>query len=136
MWGYNALVLLVVAGLVLRTLAAVGNMDPGFDFRHLVGSHLSTSSTDLNPGEREQWFHDVADQIALEPLLAFDPEALYQTVVKHDISMCGFIPATAMLAYSRALDAGSPDLVGYATSGDAFGDRSRVVGYAGVVVSA
>jgi AmmeMemoRadiSam system protein B len=77
------------------------------------------------------------DRMALEPLLGFDPGALYRTVRAHDISMCGFIPATAMLAYARAAGAtAAPELVAYATSGDAFGDRDRVVGYAGVVVPA
>lgn len=74
------------------------------------------------------------DRMALEPLLAFDPGGLYRTVRTHDISMCGFIPATAMLAYARTLPSKAPSLVGYATSGDAFGDTSRVVGYAGVVL--
>jgi MEMO1 family protein len=74
------------------------------------------------------------DQTALAPLLAFDPEGLYRTVIDHDISMCGFIPATAMLAYARQAGAGRPELVAYATSADAFGDKSRVVGYAGVVL--
>jgi MEMO1 family protein len=74
------------------------------------------------------------DEQALEPLLAGDPGRLYRTVVDNDISMCGFIPATVMLAYARAAGAPAPELVGYATSGDAFGDRSRVVGYAGVVI--
>lgn len=74
------------------------------------------------------------DHQALEPLLAYDPAGLYRTVVDQDISMCGFIPATAMLAYARAVDAPAPELVGYATSGDAFGDRDRVVGYAGVII--
>ena len=77
----------------------------------------------------------VVDRAALEPLLAFDAAALYRTVVDQDISMCGFIPATAMLAYARAAGStAAPELVAYATSGDASGDRSRVVGYAGVLV--
>lgn len=74
------------------------------------------------------------DRTALAPLLAFDPEGLYRTVIEHDISMCGFIPATAMLAYAREAGAARPELVAYATSGEAFGDHSRVVGYAGVVL--
>jgi hypothetical protein len=74
------------------------------------------------------------DRTALEPLLAFDPSGLYRTVADNDISMCGFIPATALLAYAREAGAAAPELVGYATSGDAFGDRSRVVGYAGVML--
>ncbi len=74
------------------------------------------------------------DHQALAPLLDFEPEKLYRTVVENDISMCGFIPATAMLAYARAAARAAPEMVGYATSGDAFGDYSRVVGYAGVVI--
>lgn len=74
------------------------------------------------------------DQTALAPLLSFDPEGLYRTVVEHRISMCGFIPATAMLAYARRAGAARPELVAYATSAEAFGDKSRVVGYAGVVL--
>jgi AmmeMemoRadiSam system protein B len=72
------------------------------------------------------------DQVALAPLLAFDPEGLYQTVRDQGISMCGYIPATTMLSFARELGSKSPELLDYATSGDAFGDRSRVVGYAGV----
>jgi len=76
------------------------------------------------------------DEVALDPLLRFDPEGLYRTVESRDISMCGYIPATAMLSFARAAGAQMPELDGYATSGDAFGDRSRVVGYAGVIVPA
>jgi len=65
-----SVVLLVVAGLVLRTLASVEAIDPGFDYRRLVGSHLSTSSTSVTQEQREQWFHDVEDNIALEPWVA------------------------------------------------------------------
>lgn len=74
------------------------------------------------------------DRMALEPLLAGDARGLYRVVTKNDISMCGYIPATAMLAYAAKRNTSDPTLVGYATSGDAFGDRSRVVGYASVLV--
>lgn len=75
------------------------------------------------------------DQEALEPLLALDAGRLYRTVRERDISMCGFVPATVALAYARQAGATSPALVGYATSADASGDLSRVVGYAGVIVT-
>jgi AmmeMemoRadiSam system protein B len=75
------------------------------------------------------------DRMALEPLLAFDPGGLYRTVRAHEISMCGFIPATAALAYARLAGARAPELIAYATSGDASGDRERVVGYAGVIMA-
>jgi len=74
------------------------------------------------------------DRTALDALVTGDPDALIDAVVAHDVSMCGVRPAAAMLAYARERGAGRPRLVGYATSGDASGDRDRVVGYAGVVV--
>ena len=76
------------------------------------------------------------DRTALDALVTGDPTALIDAVVEHDVSMCGVRPAAAMLAYARARGAGLPRLVGYATSGEAFGDTDRVVGYAGVVVPA
>ena len=75
------------------------------------------------------------DARALEPLLALDAAGLYRRVHDEDISMCGILPATAMVAYAVERGATRARLVGYATSGDAFGDRSRVVGYAAVLVS-
>ena len=60
-------VLLVVAGLVLRTLESAGAIDPGFAYESLVASHVSTSSTSVTPEEREAWFHALAEQIEREP---------------------------------------------------------------------
>ena len=76
------------------------------------------------------------DRHALGALVTGDPDTLIDEVVAHDVSMCGVRPAAAMLAYARAVSAPAPRLIGYATSGDAFGDRDRVVGYAGVVIPA
>lgn len=101
--------------------------------RNLGEDVLVVASSDMSHYLPDETARRV-DQTALAPLLAFDPEGLYRTVVDHDISMCGFIPATAMLAYARQAGAARPELVAYATSGDAFGDKSRVVGYAGVVL--
>lgn len=59
--------LLAVSGLVLKTLATAEAVDPGFGYENLIGSHISTSSTSLLPEERERFFRDVEEQIALEP---------------------------------------------------------------------
>lgn len=74
------------------------------------------------------------DRRAIDAALTLDPVDLYRTVHDHRISMCGIIPATVMLECVRHLGATSAHLVGYATSGDASGDRSAVVGYAGICV--
>ncbi len=74
------------------------------------------------------------DRLAIEAALTGDPGELYDTVHRHRISMCGVIPATVMLAAARRLGGTAPHLVDYMTSGDTSGDRSAVVGYAGICV--
>ena len=62
-----AVVLLVVAGLVLRSLVAAGELDPGFTYEPLVVGTISTSSTDLKPEERADFLRDMTRQLAEEP---------------------------------------------------------------------
>jgi AmmeMemoRadiSam system protein B len=75
------------------------------------------------------------DQLAIKPMLALSGQRLHTTVEAEDLSMCGYIPATVMLEYAQARGAQQAELVGYATSAEAFGDKSRCVGYAGIAVS-
>lgn len=74
------------------------------------------------------------DKKAIDRMLSLDPQGLYETVVKERISMCGYLPATAMLYAAKALGAQSARLVKYTTSAEVSGDYDHVVGYAGVVV--
>lgn len=93
---------------------------------------LLTASSDMS-----HYLPDAAartkDRMAIDAMLALDPEALYRIVRAERISMCGVVPATVVLFAARALGAESARLVRYATSGDVSGDRDRVVGYAGLV---
>jgi len=75
------------------------------------------------------------DKQALDKIIDLDPSGLYQTVVKNNISMCGFIPVTITLMVSKQLGATSARLVGYTDSGDTSGDLNQVVGYAGFVIT-
>jgi hypothetical protein len=75
------------------------------------------------------------DHLALDRVLALDPEGLYETVRAEDITMCGVIPATVMLFAVRQLGAREATLVRYGNSGEVTGDARSVVGYAGVIVS-
>ncbi len=72
------------------------------------------------------------DRLAIEAALSMDPATLYETVHRHGITMCGVVPATVMLAALRILGCERGHLVAYQTSGDASGDHSAVVGYAGI----
>jgi AmmeMemoRadiSam system protein B len=76
------------------------------------------------------------DRLALDALLTGNPERLVLTVQEHDVSMCGVLPAAALLAYVRAQrdEPAHPELIAYSTSADAYGDRDRCVGYASVLV--
>ncbi len=62
-----SVVLLVVAGLTLRTLSNVTDIDPGFQYRDLLGSYISTSSTGVTVAERDQWFRNLAERLTEEP---------------------------------------------------------------------
>ena len=95
---------------------------------------LIVASSDMNHYEPDAPTRR-KDALAIEKMLARDPRGLYEVVTQHDISMCGFGPAVAMLVAASRLGASKAELVKYATSGDISGDRDQVVGYAGVVVS-
>jgi len=72
------------------------------------------------------------DFLAIDRILALDGRGLFETVRTHNISMCGFQPTTAALLAARGLGATKSELVKYQTSGDVSGDKSHVVGYAGL----
>ena len=93
---------------------------------------LLLTSSDLNHYEDEATTR-VKDHKAIEKLLALDARGLYDTCQNEEISMCGLGPAVAMLTALNALGAKKPELVKYATSADVSGDRSQVVGYAGMI---
>ncbi len=73
------------------------------------------------------------DRVALDAMATCNPEHLLQTCREQDITMCGVIPAALVMETLRQLgkDFKVSELE-YATSGDVSGDKSQVVGYAGV----
>lgn len=94
---------------------------------------LLVASTDMSHYEPAP-LAATRDRLAIDRMLALDPEGLYQTVREHEISMCGYVPTTVTLFASRALGASTGELIRYGNSGEASGDTRRVVGYAGLVV--
>jgi len=94
---------------------------------------LIIASSDMNHYENDR-ITRVKDHKAIEPMLALDPQGLFDVVTNEEISMCGFGPTVAMLTAAKRLGATRAELIKYATSGDVSGDRDMVVGYAGVVI--
>jgi AmmeMemoRadiSam system protein B len=95
---------------------------------------LVIASSDMNHYETDSLTR-VKDEKAIAPILALDPAGLHATVQREHISMCGYAPAVTMLTAAKALGASHAELVKHATSGDIFGERERVVGYAGITIS-
>jgi len=75
------------------------------------------------------------DDLAIEQLLALDPDGLLSICNEENITMCGRLPAAAMLASALARGATTARLTGRATSADTpRGAGDYIVGYTGLVV--
>ena len=101
--------------------------------RKVGESTLIVASSDMTHYESQEVAGE-KDRMAMDRISALDPEGLYNTVVEHHISMCGVIPVAITLLACLEMGAEHSDLVAYATSGDATGDYSQVVGYAGFII--
>lgn len=94
---------------------------------------LIVASSDMTHYESDESARS-KDNLAIEEILKLDPQGLINQVVRHDITMCGVIPATITLVACKDLGAGRAELVKYATSGEVSGDYLQVVGYAGLYI--
>jgi MEMO1 family protein len=94
---------------------------------------LVLASSDMNHYESRA-VGRAKDDRALARIESLDPEGLFATVLAEGISMCGFLPATALLFAARSAGARAATVVARRDSGDETGDPSSVVGYAGVIV--
>ncbi|MEM7828172.1 MAG: AmmeMemoRadiSam system protein B [Candidatus Aenigmatarchaeota archaeon] len=94
---------------------------------------LIVASTDMSHYESQRVAEE-KDRLAVERILAIDPQGLHRTVEKYDISMCGVISTTVALVACQELGAKEAELIKYSTSGDVTGDYRSVVGYAGLII--
>ncbi len=74
------------------------------------------------------------DSQAIEAILALDEDELLRRIDELNITMCGYAPVVSLISASKELEANEAELVRYQTSGDATGDFSAVVGYAGIII--
>lgn len=95
---------------------------------------LLLASSDLNHYEDQQTA-ERKDRMAIDAILALDPERLMRVCEEHEITMCGVAPTCAMLYAAKTMGAKRAELIDHTTSGDTTGDYSSVVGYAGMSVS-
>ena len=94
---------------------------------------LLVASSDMTHYEAQE--EAVAkDKKAISAVLELSPDKLISEVRRFNISMCGVSPVAAMLSTAKSLGAKTAQLINYQTSGDITGDKSSVVGYAGIII--
>lgn len=103
------------------------------DKKGVKDSTLIVASTDLTHYE-PQSVAERKDKQAIKAILELDEDKLMDVVEKENISMCGWGPVTVALTTSKILGAKNARLIQYQTSGNVTGDKSSVVGYAGIII--
>jgi len=96
------------------------------------GPTLLLASSDMNHYESAA----VAarkDALALAEVERLDGEKLLEVTRRHEVTMCGRVPAAAVLHAARLLGAAKAEVVHYSHSGMVTGDDAAVVSYAGVI---
>ncbi len=99
----------------------------------LKSSIMFIASSDLTHYE-PQSSAEFKDALAIRAILDLDEQKLHQAVEESQISMCGFAPIAVLIMTAKLLGAKQGELIKYQTSGQTSGDRSSVVGYAGITI--
>jgi AmmeMemoRadiSam system protein B len=73
------------------------------------------------------------DELALAEVRKLDGERLLDVTRRNRVTMCGRVPAAAVLHAARLLGAAAAEVVHYSHSGMVTGDDGSVVSYAGVI---
>lgn len=132
----NRSVSIVPVAFMLRRAEAVAEVGRaiGGVLRDFPKRVLMVASSDMSHYEEASRARE-KDMAALDRVAALDPAGLLEVVARKGITMCGVVPAAVMLYAARELGATSAKVAVYTNSGEASGDFSSVVGYAGVVVA-
>jgi AmmeMemoRadiSam system protein B len=91
------------------------------------------ASSDMTHYEPEKSAQEKDNQV-IEAILDLNEDEVLRRVEEFNVSMCGYGPAVSLIAAAKELGATGAELVKYQTSGDATGDYSAVVGYAGIII--
>lgn len=95
------------------------------------GKTLVLASSDMSH-ESEIEIVKLNDERAKEKILQMDGQGLIEIVVKHQITMCGFIPATVAIETAKILGATKALAVEHTNSAEISGRFDYVVGYLSV----
>jgi AmmeMemoRadiSam system protein B len=96
------------------------------------GPTLLLASSDMNHYESAAVAAN-KDALALAEVERLDGERLLDVTRRHEVTMCGRVPAAAVLHAAKLLGAARAEVVHYSHSGMVTGDDAAVVSYAGVI---
>jgi len=94
---------------------------------------LIIASSDFTHYEPQEYAESV-DKQAINAILEFNPNKLYDIIYRQNLTMCGPGPITVMLIVCETLGTKKAELLKYATSGDITGMYDQVVGYASLII--
>jgi len=100
--------------------------------REAGGSVLLLASSDMNHYESAAVAAE-KDAAALAEAVRLDGEGLLEVTRRRNVTMCGRVPAAAVLHAAKLLGAAGAEVVHYSHSGEVTGDDAAVVSYAGVI---
>lgn len=101
--------------------------------RNIKDSTIIVASSDMTHYESQDEA-EKKDKEAIQAILELNADKLIERIRRLNISMCGYAPAITMISAAKLLGAKTAKLIKYQTSGDVTGDKSSVVGYAGIIV--
>jgi AmmeMemoRadiSam system protein B/AmmeMemoRadiSam system protein A len=122
---------IILAGAPLATYKEIGR-DIAAAIKELKRETVIMASGDMTHYEPHETAKE-KDMKAVEAMLALDEDELTRRYRRLNISMCAYGPVVCLIAAAKELGATGAELVKYQTSGDTTGDKSAVVGYAGVI---
>lgn len=74
------------------------------------------------------------DRRAIEAIINLDEEELLRRIHEENITLCGEAPLTILISCLKKLGSRKSQVSLYQTSANATGDKSAVVGYAGIII--
>jgi len=129
-------VVCVTVSAALETLKEFGAALPGILAGCGAADALVVASSDMSHERGPGALKTVQehDALAVAEMEKLDPDGLHAACSKHRITMCGRLPAVAMMTSAAARGATRGTVMGRATSADSpHGGGDYIVGYAGMV---
>ncbi len=111
--------------------------DEAYSFGKHIGKLLDEESIVIISSDMSHYVSEEAaqklDSFAFEAIKNLDTKALYERVLKYNLTMCGFLPAVVGIEALKEKGIKEVRVVEYTNSGMVNGDKDKVVSYLGLI---